>query len=272
MIAAAILIKPPVLVLVPLFVLYPFTLDVAQRRRRLIETAFGIAGSLALTELLAYVFFAHPTPLTAMRHLVSQIYYGSGYYPFTTLNAFNLWALFGPFFVPDTARVFLLSTHLWGTLLFCGMAALIYWGFLRSRDRDALFAASTLILLAFFLCLTEMHERYLIYCVMFMPALAFRKPYRSAALVLSLTLLLNLEYGLTFMYLDDAKATMIDRFAFAPWLVHLCSLANIGVFGWLLARYLGFDPPTRGHDPSALSSEHLRRTATVTPLRKPVNR
>jgi hypothetical protein len=32
---------------------------------------------------------------------------------------------------------------------------------------------------------------------------------------------------------------MINRFEFAPWLVHLCSVANLGVFGWLLADYFG---------------------------------
>jgi hypothetical protein len=49
---------------------------------------------------------------------------------------------------------------------------------------------------------------------------------------------LNMEYSLTFMYLDDAKVTAINRFDFAPWLTRLCSAANIGVLIWLLAPFV----------------------------------
>jgi hypothetical protein len=86
-----------------------------------------------------------------------------------------------------------------------------------------------------------MHERYVSYAVFFCAPLMFKASYRAAGLLLTLTLLLNLEYGLTFMYLDDAKATMVDRFNFAPWLARSCSAANIGAFAWLFARFWAGD-------------------------------
>jgi dolichyl-phosphate-mannose-protein mannosyltransferase len=240
--AIAVLIKPPVLVLLPLLVLYPIGMGSARRRQRLVHTALGAAMALALADALAIMFFAHPTPLAAFHHLVGQLYYGSMYYQMNSLNAFNAWAILGPFFVPDSTRLAFLSMHAWGSLCFVVTALVIYVRYARIGRATAAFEASTLLLLAFFLFLTEMHERYLYYAVIFVGTLIFKRPYRYAALILSLTLLLNLEYGLTFMYLDDAHATMVDRFEFAPWLVHLCAVTNLGVFVWLLARFLGFAP------------------------------
>jgi dolichyl-phosphate-mannose-protein mannosyltransferase len=237
--AFAVFFKPPVLVLVPLLLLYPLTVPAAQRRLRLGQTAIGIGAAFALTLAFAVMFFPHPTLFAALRHLVEQAIGGSRLFALNSLNAFNFWAIFQPFFVPDNIRFLGLSLHAWGDLLFITSAATIYWQYLKRRDDAALFEASALLLLAFFLFLTEMHERYLCYAVIFIGALVYKKAYGYGALILSLTMLLNLEYGLTFMFLDDAHATMVNRFEFAPWLVHLCSLVNLAVFGWLLAEFMG---------------------------------
>jgi dolichyl-phosphate-mannose-protein mannosyltransferase len=238
-IAAAIMFKPPVLVLVPLMCLYPFTARDAVRWGRLRWGAIGIASALILVEILALVYFPQPNPFIAARHLLAKIVQGSSYFPYTSLNSFNFWALLGPFFASDHTRFLFMSRHRWGDLMFTTSAAVIYWRYVRSRDPVAMLEAATLVLLAFFLLLTEMHERYLLYALVFCVPLLFKQSYRIAALVLSVTLLLNLEYGLTFMYLDDAKATVIDRYEFAPWLIHLGTLANIGVFIVLLRDFLG---------------------------------
>jgi len=239
-IACAVLVKPPVFVLVPLLLVYPLALRGPQRRRALGQTAAGMVAALVLTQTLAMLFFPHPAPLGSLRDLIAQLVAGSSYFPVNSLNAFNLWAMFGPFFVSDRTHVLFLSLHVVGDLLFCAAAALICWRYLASRGTAGLFEASVLLLSAFFLLLTEMHERYLYYAVVFLAVVLVKRPYRWAALIISLTFLFNLEYGLTFMYLDDARATMVNRYEFAPWLVHICSLANIGVFLWLLSGYLGF--------------------------------
>jgi dolichyl-phosphate-mannose-protein mannosyltransferase len=238
-IACAVLFKPPVFVLVPLLVMYPLTLASDARRLALGWSCVGAAAACALTEALAVLFFPHPTLWAALDNLARQIVTGSSYFAVNSLNAFNVWAVFEPFFVSDRTRFLFLSLHLFGDLLFCAAAALICWRYAASRGAAGLFQAAALLLLAFFLLLTEMHERYLYYAVIFLGVLLFRRAYRWAALIASLTLLFNLEYGLTFMYLDDAHATMVNRYEFAPWLVHICSFANIGVFLWLLCDYLG---------------------------------
>jgi dolichyl-phosphate-mannose-protein mannosyltransferase len=237
--AAGILFKPPVLVLAPLMCLYPFTARDVVRRSRLRSGAIGIAAALIFAELLALIYFPQLNPFAAARHLVGKVVGGSSYFQYTSLNSFNVWALFGPFFTSDHTRFLFMSRHRWGDVMFIAAAATIYWRYARSRDPIAMFEAAMLVLLGFFLLLTEMHERYLFYALVFCVPLLFKPAYRVAAVVLSVTLILNLEYGLTFMYLDDAKATMIDRYEFAPWLAHLGALVNIGTFIVLLRGYLG---------------------------------
>ncbi len=210
----AIFIKPPVLVLVPLLLLHPLRASGEARVRRVRGALLGFLASALIAEALAYGYFAHPTALIATRHLVGQFINFSGIFHFNSLNAFNIWAIFQPFFVSDATKFIGVSMQHWSDVLFIAAAALIYWRYTRSHSTTALFEAGALVLLAFFLLLTEMHERYLYYAVIFCGTLVFKQHYRRAALVLSITLLLNMEYGLDFMYLDDAKATMIDRFEF----------------------------------------------------------
>jgi dolichyl-phosphate-mannose-protein mannosyltransferase len=237
-IAAAVLFKPPVLVLVPLMLLHPFRVTGAQRRARLFWGALGVAGALAMAEVFAYVFFEHPNPVAALRHLVAQYMYFSSVFPYLSLSAFNIWALFAPFFTSDATKVLGVALHTWGNVLFILAAAAISWRSLRARRPRDVFEACALVLLAFFVLMTEMHERYLYYAVVFFAPLVSVKRYRNAALILTLTLVLNLEYGLTFMYLDDAQATVVNRFEFAPWLVHVCAVANIATLGVLGWKYL----------------------------------
>jgi Gpi18-like mannosyltransferase len=237
-ISAAIFFKPPVLVLVPLMLAHPLLAPQTRRRSLILQTCAGVAGGAAIALTLAVTFFPHPNVLGALLTFAHQFIAFSNAFPFSSLNAFNVWAFFQPFFATDRVKFLSLSLHAWSDLLFIATAGCIYWRYLKSRDATALLQASTLVLLAFFVILTEMHERYLYYAVFFCAALVFKESYRWAAAILSLTLLLNMEYSLTFMYLDDAKVTAINRFDFAPWFTRLCSAANIGVLVWLLAPFV----------------------------------
>jgi dolichyl-phosphate-mannose-protein mannosyltransferase len=237
-ITAAIFFKPPVLVLVPLMLAHPLVASAAQRRSLILQTCAGAAGGAALAVMLAVTFFPHPNVFGALLKFAHQFVAFSNAFPFSSLNAFNLWAFFQPFFATDRVKILALSLHAWSDLLFVATAGCIYWRYLKSRDSTALLGASTLVLLAFFVILTEMHERYLYYAAFFCATLVFKQSYRWAASILSLTLLLNMEYSLTFMYLDDAKVTAINRFDFAPWFTRLCSAANVGVLVWLLAPFV----------------------------------
>jgi hypothetical protein len=97
-ITAALFFKPPVLVLVPLLLIYPLRFASSERRDRLVQTGWGIAAACAFAELLALTYFPNPNPLVAARQLLAQYAGASSVFGYTSLNAFNLWALTGPFF------------------------------------------------------------------------------------------------------------------------------------------------------------------------------
>jgi Gpi18-like mannosyltransferase len=247
-ITAAIFFKPPVLVLVPLMLAHPLLSTGARRRSLLLATCAGVAVGAAIAVTLAATFFPHPNVVGALLKFAHAFVSFSNAFPFSSLNAFNLWAFFQPFFATDRVKILALSLHAWSDLLFVATACSIYWRYVKSRDATALLEASALVLLAFFVILTEMHERYLYYAAFFCAPLVFKPVYRWAASILSLTLLLNMEYSLTFMYLDDAKVTAINRFDFAPWFTRLCSAANVGVLIRLLAPFV------RGAQPAGAAS------------------
>lgn len=232
LLAFAVLNKPPVIVLAPLFALEALLAnDPAERRRRLIATAGGIMGAVVLGYLLALPFYTDWSFFGVYRRMIAWYQIGSSLYPYTSANAFNIYALFGDFFAPDSNVIAFLPLKYWADGVFVIVAAAIFWRYTRLRDDRALVEACFLVLLAFFLGLTEMHERYLIYALTFVPLVAILdRRYLWCAGVLTLTQWLNLEYSLTYMWVESDKPPGINSHEFAPVLVHLCALANIAVF------------------------------------------
>ena len=98
--AYSLLIKPQAAVLLPL--LLAFALVAPERRReRIIATLAGIGAALLLALLVSEPF--HPSnPVAAFVWLIERYAYGSNVYPYNSVNAFNLWALRGTMWLPDT--------------------------------------------------------------------------------------------------------------------------------------------------------------------------
>jgi dolichyl-phosphate-mannose-protein mannosyltransferase len=240
--AFAILNKPPVIVLVPLFWIHAFAgMGGPRRRHAFIQTAIGTVAALVFGYLIALPLYADRSIVGVYSRLIAWYGIGSSLYPYTSANAFNVYALFGSFFAPDDVRVLFVPIKYWADAAFGAIAAVLYWRYGRMRDDHTFLEAGFLVLLAFFLVLTEMHERYLIYALTFAPALApLDRRYLWATLVLTLTQWLNLEYSLTYMWVESDKPAGIDPHEFAPVLVHLCALANIAIFG--LGVRIFFEP------------------------------
>lgn len=176
--AYSILIKPPAAVLVPLFLLYPFTAgDAAERAKRIRGTLAGGAAAL----LLAYVLSAvmHPgNPLAVFAWLYERYAFGRGVYPYNSVNAFNLYAIRNPFWQSDAIPIPNVSLfggafqgfpqYEWGVALLAAAIVLVlnrYFFATRERSpesRELLFLeAAALLSLSFFILSTRMHERYI---------------------------------------------------------------------------------------------------------------
>jgi Gpi18-like mannosyltransferase len=234
----AALVKPPVIILAPLFALYPFASSApAERKPRLVGAGAGIVLALGLTEALAFAFFPHPTLVAPTRLLITRLGEGSSLFPYTSLNAFNIFAVMHRLYVPDRAYLGPLTVQQWFQGLFVLFAASIYRTYVRRRSAAALLEGSVLLFLAFFLFMPEMHERYQLYATAFAGGLLFRRPYAIAAAVLSVTLLLSLERTLTYGYLVEAHVSGVGINEFEPWLMSICAIANLGAFFGLWFSY-----------------------------------
>lgn len=232
--------KPPVVVLAPLFMLEAFvTANREEWKERAIGLCSGILAALCVGWVLAYPFYTDHGFFAVYRRMVSWYVVGSSLYPYTSANAFNVHALFGDFFRSDTTPILFVPLKYWADVAFIAAAGFIYLRYARLRDERGLLEACFLVLLAFFLFLTEMHERYLIYALTFVPTLAaFDLTYFWATAGLTITEWLNLEYSLTYMWLDFDKPQGVNPKEFAPVLVHLCALTNIAVFVAGMRLYL----------------------------------
>jgi len=241
--AFSVLIKPPAAILVPLFLAYPFAATgAAVRARRLAATAVGIGAALMLALGVGLLFHPHADVLG---WLFGRYTYGSGIYPFNSVNAFNLYALRQPFWQSDTIPLSVLGIHAgtlatWGVALVLAATALIVGRYLQRRDERAFLEGAMLCALAFFVLATRMHERYVYGAFLLaMPLLAFGRTLVWPAIVLTVTMYLNLAYSLAYQTVMEAHTAGVDATDLWPLISHPGALANVALFFWLGYRYLG---------------------------------
>ena len=161
---------------------------------------------------------------------LSGIYFGAyGGYQYTSINAFNLWGMFG-LWIPDG------NLYIVGWALFGAFAAftlyVLHKRFHVSGDMLAIFAAFMLFF-AFFMLPTRIHERYLFPAIsMLVLMLPFSKKIRPLYVALTATLFVNEAYVLYYLNMN----------AFIPagdWVVLAVSVINLVMF--LYASVLMWD-------------------------------
>jgi Gpi18-like mannosyltransferase len=231
--ALAILIKPQGLVLAGLFGLVILT------RKDCKGIALGCAGGLLAAFLTTAPYVVpHLGVAGVFPWLYQHFQEQAGLYPFSSIQAFNLWSLTG-MWQPDSRLILGVPHRVWGLILFLGAYAGILWAWWRRREDDAsLYQAAVLIMLAFFLLPTRMHERYLHYTVILMtiPAVLSIR-WRWPLGLFSFTFLINVAYELKF----PASLTGLSQWlATGPY--RTLSLLNLALFGY--CAWLAFKAPT----------------------------
>lgn len=104
-------------------------------------------------------FFPKDPFFGAFKHLANSL----DVYPYTSLNAYNFWSLFG-WWVKDSLQVFGISYHLWGYILFFLIIGIVFIPLLRNKPKSFSrldYLIYTILSFAFFLFLTRIHERHL---------------------------------------------------------------------------------------------------------------
>ena len=234
----SLLVKPQAAVLLPFMIAFAFT-DTTRRALRTRATAYGIAAALIFTIALVEPF--HPlNPIAAIVWLLERLAYGSNVYGYNTINAFNLWAIRGQFWQPDSQLILFLPQWLWGILLVIAALALTLWRYIQAKSAQALLEASAIATLAFFMLSTRMHERYIFDGVLFTIAcLPLARRYLWSAVVLSLVFWANLIYSWQYISLIASPQAGVSATNLWGSLVVLLALANVAIFFFLGYVFLG---------------------------------
>jgi Gpi18-like mannosyltransferase len=216
-----ILTKPQGIALLPLIAFLIFR---NKGWRRLLTSL--LAG--AATIFVVILPFEWSNPVT----FLSNIYFGaySGY-AFTSINAFNLWALFG-LWVPDG------SLFIVGWVLFGSLAAftlyVLHKRFNVSGELLVLFSAFVLFF-GFFMLPTRIHERYLFPAISMLALMfPFIKKTRALYAVLTATLLVNVSYVLYWLNVYVAAGYTYSPNLSGDPVVLAVSLINLIAFLYVL--------------------------------------
>jgi dolichyl-phosphate-mannose--protein O-mannosyl transferase len=246
LIAYSLLIKPQAAVLLPLMFVFAFV-DRGRRRGRLIATAIGIAAAVLLALVIVEPF--HPgNPAAAFAWLFGRYSYGSNVYAYNTVNAFNLWAIRGSFWQPDTTPIDAFGSfslgpqYVWGIVLVAAAVALVVWRYIQDRTPRALLEGCAVATIAFFVLATRMHERYLFNGLLFtIVCIPFARRYLWGAVALTVVLFANLEYSLQYLYVMDNHVAGVNAQNLWGPATSLFALIAVGTFFWLGYQFLGGD-------------------------------
>lgn len=195
---------------------------------------FGIFKTLVLSAFCFLFFVFGFIPFKGENSFIPFILERLGatanQYPYTSVNAFNFWAIIPGMWKSDVGRL-----QIMGILLTAGMFAFLLWKWFKERgdkSEPRVFLLSALCLFVSFFFLTRMHERHLL------PTLAplavsiaaypmLWLPY----IMLSITYVLNLLYS--FVWINENF-----RQIFGQELISILSLLNLIAAGLILVILL----------------------------------
>ena len=220
--ALGLLTKPQGIALLPLVIFLIYKKD---GLKRLLTSVAAFAAMVFLVILP----FDWSNPVT----FLTKIYFGAyGGYAFTSINAFNIWGLYG-MWVPDG------GLNILGWVLFGAFAVFVLY-FLDKRFKvsgDFLVVFSAFMLFfAFFMLPTRIHERYLFPAISVL-ALMFPliKRARLLYVVLTATFFINEAYVLYWLnksYPNAAPNLTGDPVVVAVSVINLLMLAYASIMMW----------------------------------------
>jgi Gpi18-like mannosyltransferase len=215
--AISLLTKPQAIALLPLMVFLIF------KKNGLKRFMFSIAAFTA-TIFAVVLPLQWSNPVT----FLSDIYFGaySGY-AYTSINAFNLWGLFG-LWVPD-GNLFIL-----GWIMFAAFSIFALYVLNKrweTSDQLLVFFVVFMFLFAFFMLPTRIHERYLFPVISILTLMVpFVKKTRLFYSVITATFLTNVAYVLYWLNLYiDAGYTYSPNLSGHP-IVIIVGIINVIMF------------------------------------------
>jgi Gpi18-like mannosyltransferase len=188
---------------------------------------FKAAGAALVTAIVVLA----PFQLARPWHFLPDLYRMSiGWFPWASLNAFNLMSALGGLLVPDSDRVFgPVSFFMLGNFLFLivyVIAGYIVW---RRRTGWSLMFSVFLVYLGMFVFAPRMHERYLYYAVALLSPLVFSS-WAAIALYATLSATLLLDMACAFFELVFVNGVVEGHLIIGPSGRFEIALINVAAF------------------------------------------
>ena len=146
----------------PLLVAFAFVDPQRRRAASSRRAAIGVGAAILLLALLLDRTVPPSNPIAAFVWLLERYAYGSNVVSVAnSVNAFNLWAVRGTLWVPDTQPILGLKQYVWGVLLVLAALGLIVLALpAGTHVAGVALKGCAIATLAFFVLATRMHERY----------------------------------------------------------------------------------------------------------------
>lgn len=232
MFALATLIKPQALIFTPvlMFAFY--------HHRAWKQLGFGALYGLGIFGLLAAPFFWNNGGLVGLINLYKSTLSS---YPYSSVNAFNLYALTDPMWSSLDLTWLGITYRVWGFIfILVAVAVAAFFSFKKDRlDLSKSYFIGMALIVVVFVLGTKMHERYMFPAVilcMFTYIASRDRRFLSLFLGFSLTQYINVAYTLT--HLNAGVNPGADG------IVLVTSIANLTLLLYML--YIGYDVYVRG--------------------------
>ena len=226
--AIAVLTKPQAIAMLPVVAYLIF------RKNGLKNTLLSVAVFAATVFAVILPFDWNGNPITFLGNIYFGAYSG---YAYTSINAFNFWGIFG-LWLPDT-NFFLIGWTMFGAFVIFSLYVL-HKRFNVSGNTLAIFCAF-MLLFAFFMLPTRIHERYLFPAISMLVLLfPIARRTRIFYFVLTATLFVNQAYVLSYLNSPNPFIPSGDLVVLAVSVINLITFLYGSVIMWaeLKARSL----------------------------------
>jgi Gpi18-like mannosyltransferase len=219
------LFKPQAVAALPVFVFWGLRSEVRQVLPTLPDAADGLSRAIAfgrglaarvwpvvVASLAAAFLMVLPFFPTNPLGIIDQLKDAGELYPYNSFYAYNFWGL-TDWLKPDDLTFWGLAYRWWGIILYAAASLSIIWTFRDAKGPGLLALATALTVLAFYLFMTRMHERYMFPSLLLLltAAAALKsRPLWAVFGVLSLVQFFNVYYA----YINFTE----DNYLRAGWL------------------------------------------------------